>query len=110
MSAQEPIYVTDLGQSRPQLALSSERRKYHWQVVPYETESFCGNMLIAGPETEAPPITVPLGVSGWHSIHIGMWSNWTDDLARVKTIRRQFILEDKSRVRTGNVCRQLLAG
>ena len=84
MSAQEPIYVTDLGQSRPQLALSSERRKYHWQVVPYETESFCGNMLIAGPETEAPPITVPLGVSGWHSIHIGMWSNWTDDLARVK--------------------------
>ena len=84
MSTPEPIYLTDLGQCQPQLALSADRRKYHWQVVPYETEGFCGNMLIAGPETEAPPITLPLGVSGWHSIYIGLWSNWTVDLARVK--------------------------
>ena len=84
MSAPEPIYITDLGLCQPQLALSSEKRKYHWQVVPYETGSFDGNMLIAGPETEAPPVTLPLGVSGWHSIYLGLWSNWTDGLARVK--------------------------
>ena len=84
MSTPEPIYLTDLGRCLPQLALSADRRKYHWQVVPYETEGFCGNMLIAGPETEAPPVTLPLGVSGWHSIYLGLWSNWTDGLARVK--------------------------
>lgn len=84
MSALEPIYLTDLGLGLPQLALSSERRKYHWQVVPYETQEFSGNMLIAGPETEAPPVTIPLGVSGWHRIYLGLWSNWTEDLVRVR--------------------------
>ncbi len=84
MSARESIYVTDLGQSLPQIALSSDRRRYHWQVVPYETAEFSGRMLIAGPETEAPPVTVPLGVSGWHRIFLGLWSNWTEDLARVR--------------------------
>jgi len=84
MPANEPIYVTDLGLSRPQKALSTDRRKYHWQVVPYETAEFSGKMLIAGPETEAPPVTVPLGVSGWHRIYLGLWSNWTEDLVRVR--------------------------
>ncbi|MDE0631008.1 MAG: family 10 glycosylhydrolase [Caldilineaceae bacterium] len=84
MSALEPIYLTDLGRSLPQIALSSERRKYHWQVVPYETQEFSGNMLIAGPETEAPPVTIPLGVSGWHRIYLGLWSNWTEELVRVR--------------------------
>ncbi len=84
MSALEPIYVTDLGRCEPQIALSTGRRKYHWQVVPYETEEFCGNMLIAGPETEAPEVTLPLNVKGWHRIYLGLWSNWTTDLVRVK--------------------------
>ena len=84
MSAHEPIYLTDLGLSQPQLALSTDRRKYHWQVVPYETEEFSGQMLIAGPETEAPPVTVPLGVAGWHRIYLGLWSNWTEELVRVR--------------------------
>ena len=38
-----------LGLCQPQLALSADRRKYHWQVVPYETESFYGNMLYCRP-------------------------------------------------------------
>lgn len=84
MSALEPIYVTDLGLCEPRLALSTERRKYHWQVVPFEAEAFCGNMLIAGPETEAPEVTLPLNVKGWHRIYLGLWSNWTTDLARVR--------------------------
>ena len=84
MSAHEPIYLTDLGLSQPQLALSTDRRKYHWQVVPYETAEFSGNMLIAGPETEAPPVALPLGVSGWHRIYLGLWSNWTEELVRVR--------------------------
>ena len=92
MPALEPIYVTDLGRCEPQIALSTERRKYHWQVVPFETEQFCGNMLIAGPETEAPAVTLPLNVSGWHRIYLGLWSNWTTDLARVRlTGDRSFV-------------------
>ncbi len=92
MPALEPIYVTDLGRCEPQIALSSERRKYYWQVVPFETEQFCGNMLIAGPETEAPAVTLPLNVSGWHRIYLGLWSNWTTDLARVRlTGDRSFV-------------------
>lgn len=84
MTSREPIYLTDLGSCQPQLALSTDRRKYHWQVVPYECDEFVGNMLVAGPETETPPVALPLGVSGWHSIYLGLWSNWTDDLVRVK--------------------------
>ena len=92
MPALEPIYVTDLGRCEPQIALSTARRKYHWQVVPFETEQFCGNMLIAGPETEAPAVTLPLNVSGWHRIYLGLWSNWTTDLARVRlTEDRSFV-------------------
>ena len=84
MSTPAPIYLTDLSLCDPQLALTSAKQKYHWQVVPYETVSFCGKMLIAGPETEAPPVSLSLGVSGWHRIYLGLWSNWTDDLARVR--------------------------
>lgn len=84
MSTPAPVYLTDLGQVQPQIALSSQKRKYHWQVVPYETDSFTGKMLVAGPETEAPPVSLPLELSGWHRIYLGLWSNWTDGKVRVK--------------------------
>ncbi len=84
MNVSTSIYLTDLSRCQPQIALSSGKEKNRWQVVPYETSGFSGTMLIAGPETAAPPVTLPLGVSGWHGIYLGLWSNWTDSLVRVK--------------------------
>ena len=102
MPSKESIYLTDLGQSLPRFALSSDRRKYHWQVVPYETAEFSGRMLIAGPETEAPPVTVPLEASGWHRIYLGLWSNWTEDLLRVRlTGDRSFVKVNREAERGG---------
>ena len=84
MDHSKAIYLSDLSGCIPSLALSNEHRKYHWQVVPYEAEGISGNLLIAGPETEAPPVTLPLAVSGWYAIFLGLWSNWTPTRLRVK--------------------------
>lgn len=84
MDHSRAIVLSDLSRCTPPAALTPDHRRYHWQVVPYETEGFSGNFLIAGPETEAPPVTLPLQVSGWHAVFLGLWSNWTPTLLRVK--------------------------
>ena len=107
MPGRKPIYVTDMGECMPRLALSDARRKYHWQVVPYETAEFSGRMLIAGPETQAPQVSLPLRASGWHRIHLGLWSNWTDDMARVRLTRDRSFVKVTREGGAGRVCGQL---
>jgi len=57
----------------PESALSSKRRKCHWQLIEYEAEEVSGKMLSAGPETAPPDVTYPLHMRGWHTIGIGVW-------------------------------------
>lgn len=75
MDHSKAIYVTDMGACTPAAALSSEHRKYRWQTVPYEAEGVSGTMIYSGPETDTPPVTLPLGVSGWHAVFLGLYSN-----------------------------------
>lgn len=67
------IVLSDLSRCTPAAALSPDRRKFHWLTIPYEAEEISGVMLSTGPETDAPDVTLPLDVSGWHAIFIGLW-------------------------------------
>lgn len=79
------IWLSDMSRCLPGHALSTKRRKYHWQLIEYEAEGGLeGVMLSAGPETEAPDIIHPLNLSGWHTIHIGLWGGPRDVESRVK--------------------------
>lgn len=70
--AAEPIYLTDLSRCRPADALSAKPRRKHWRTVGYTADGLAGTMLMAGPETAAPDIHVPLEVDGWHAVSIGV--------------------------------------
>ena len=76
--SQPPIYRTDLDRCTPMDALSPEPRRHTWRTLPYSSDAFCGVMLLAGPETAAPPITYPLNVNGWHAVSVGVYPFWSD--------------------------------
>ena len=84
MDHSKAIILSDMGRCVPAAALSPGHEKYHWQTVPYEAEDVSGTLLFAGLGSEAPPVTLPVEVSGWHAIFIGLWSNWTDILLKTK--------------------------
>ena len=65
--------MSDMRKCEPQSALSSERRKRHWQTIEYETDEVAGTMLSAGPGTGAPDVTYPLDLRGWYSAYVGIW-------------------------------------
>ena len=67
-----PTYIPNLEGSRPLSSLSDTAKKGHWRKLKYKTEDLEGIMLLAGPETGAPNITIPLNCKGWHSISIGV--------------------------------------
>ena len=69
-----PVYLSDLDRCRPSDALSRESEPRRWRMYDYEVATFAGVMLMAGPETEAPDITYPLEVNGWHAVSIGFYS------------------------------------
>src|SRR5512136_2065991 len=81
------LYIADLSQCRPASALSKAPRRGHWQPIPYETDEVSGTMLVAGEGCQAPPVALPLGVKGWHAVHLGVWTHWVDSMIKVKLTR-----------------------
>ena len=65
-------YLTDLSRCRPAHALSRTPRREHWRMLNYAADGLDGVMLLAGPETAAPEIRLPLEVDGWHAVSIGV--------------------------------------
>ena len=68
------IHITDMGRCTPKSALSPTVKKHCWLLLDYEAEGFAGTMLGADELTDAPEVTLPLGVTGWHEIHVGFWN------------------------------------
>ena len=66
------LYISDLRICKPSEVLSEGPRRYHWRMLDYVAESIEGTMLIAGPETAAPQVTVPVNENGLHGISIGV--------------------------------------
>ena len=68
------IYLNDMSKCTPESARSAFRKKDCWQLLEYEAEGISGTMLAAGQLTNAPDVTLPLNVQGWHTIHVGFWT------------------------------------
>ena len=75
MNHSKAVYISDLSQCMPTAALSPTHVKYHWQTIPYEAEDISGVMLFAGPESETPPVPLPVEASGWHAVFVGINTN-----------------------------------
>ncbi|MBM3477455.1 MAG: hypothetical protein FJX75_29650 [Armatimonadetes bacterium] len=71
-------YLTDLSLCKPASALRTSPREGCWQLIPYETvddpNMKAGTMVGAASYVEAPDITLPLGLSGWHAVYLGFWN------------------------------------
>jgi hypothetical protein len=71
------VYISDLSRCQPQEALSPQIKEGCWQFIPYETLDAgpkSGTMIGAASFVDAPDVTLPLDVTGWHSIYIGFWN------------------------------------
>ena len=40
---------------------------------PYRSAPLSGTAIVAGQETEAPPVRLAVNAHGWHAISIGAW-------------------------------------
>ncbi len=78
-----PLYMSDLHRCGPSDALSSTPELRRWRMVPYQTDSFSGTMLLAGPETAAPDLTYPLNAAGWHAVSLGMYADTPGDVRQI---------------------------
>ena len=66
--------LSDMRRCTPATALSTVHKKKHWTLIPYEADEVSGVMIGAGSVADAPEVTLPLGVSGWHAIYLGFWN------------------------------------
>ena len=68
------IYLSDMSRCQPGSALAGKLEKEHWMLIPYETDEVSGTMIVAQSFINAPDVTLPLGVSGWHAVYVGYWN------------------------------------
>jgi hypothetical protein len=64
---------------RPASALSNKLSRHHWKVIPYQLGTkaqpgMAGELIWASMETDAPTVRLPLGVSGWYAIYVGLYT------------------------------------
>ena len=67
------IHITDMDRCEPSSALSRTAEPNHWRLVEYVSDEVSGTMLAAGPLANAPEVTCPLDLEGWHAVHVGYW-------------------------------------
>lgn len=77
MDTHAPLFITDLDRCTPPNHMSREPKLRHWRTIAYETDTLTGVMLIAGPETLAPPLTCRLDLNGWYRISFGVYSDYS---------------------------------
>ena len=73
---QRAVYLSDFSQCRPSEALSRTPKRHRWRLLDYASDKTEGVMLVAGHNTAAPEITLPLNRKGWHAIHFGLRSRY----------------------------------
>jgi len=100
----EGVMLSDMGQIRPTWALTARARRGHWKLIDYEAGGITGKLIWASAETNAPPVTLGLGVRGWHAIFLGLtdpaglgckvWVKLGRDPAPVARVRTTGHIED----------------
>ena len=72
--AARPIMLTDFSVCTPRAALATKPDPDHWQLIEYQADGVSGTMIGAKSLVTAPDVVLPLGVAGWHQIHVGYWN------------------------------------
>lgn len=67
----EAVVISDMTRCRPAAALGDGRERGKWTVFDYEIGPYAGKLISAAPEAEAPELTLPLNVEGWHAVYVG---------------------------------------
>ena len=65
--------TSDLSTVEPASALSRGPQPGRWRVSTYAIEGMEGKLLYADSKADAPPVTLPLGLKGWHRVTVGLW-------------------------------------
>jgi hypothetical protein len=68
------VYISDLSKCEPKAALSERMERGKWRLLTYKTPEVSGTMVKAASFIDAPELTLPLGLSGWHAVYIGYWN------------------------------------
>ncbi|MDE0167365.1 MAG: family 10 glycosylhydrolase [Bryobacterales bacterium] len=82
-----PIYLADMSKCLPASALTNKPQRGRWRLLPYETETFSGSMLVAGRNTGAPEVRYPLSQKGWHRVSLGLRSYRGGESATLVEVR-----------------------
>jgi hypothetical protein len=72
------VYLSDLGKCEPKAALSDRMEPGTWRLLTYKTPEVSGVMVKAASVIDAPELTLPLGLTGWHAVYIGYWNPTPD--------------------------------
>ncbi len=70
--SKDATIISDMSRVEPQTALSTIRKKRHWKVLEYETDTLKGKCIATMPNTGAPTVTLPLNAKGWHAVYVGL--------------------------------------
>ena len=70
----EPVMLTDFSVCTPRSALATKPEFRHWQMIEYQADGVSGKMLRAKGLIEAPDVTLPMKIKGWHKIYIAYWN------------------------------------
>ena len=70
--ADRAVVLSDMGQAKPQSALTTKAKSGHWKVISYEMGKVAGSMVWASDETGAPELTLRMGAQGWHAVYLGL--------------------------------------
>lgn len=69
----QAIVITDLSPFQPQDALiTGKRQKGKWKKLEFETAEWKGTALSIYSATQPPVIRLPLAVTGWHAVYVGL--------------------------------------
>ena len=66
-------YLSAMDRCTPGSALAPGAARGRWRLLPYRSPSLSGTAIVAGQETEAPPVRLAVNARGWHAISIGAW-------------------------------------
>jgi len=67
------VYISDLSRCLPASALSKTTQPDTWRLIPYSSDEVSGTLIHAASFTNAPEVSIPLGIAGWHRIYLGIW-------------------------------------
>jgi hypothetical protein len=72
------IYLSDLSKCEPATAISSRMEPSKWRLLTYKSPEVSGVMVKSPSFVDAPDLTLPLKLVGWHSIYVGYWNPMFD--------------------------------